>query len=84
QAVAVVNGLPRELGAMDFSVVKPTEPEASALVEQLRALDGDGRRVIHAVRLLHGAGYRSDARALARTLPASPGRDAFLAGHLGR
>jgi hypothetical protein len=84
QAVAVVNGLPRELGAMDFSVVKPTEPEASALVEQLRALDGDGRRVIHAVRLLHGAGYRSDARALARTLPASPGRDAFLAGQLGR
>ncbi len=84
EATAMVDGLPRDLGAMDFRVVNSEDTETNGLLEELQALDGADRRVIHAVRLLHAAGFRSDARALARTLPASPGRDAFLAHEPGR
>jgi hypothetical protein len=73
EATALVRGLPRELGAMDFQVL-----ENDALIEQLIALDGDPRRGIHAVQLLHSKGFQSDARALARQLPASRGRDVYL------
>lgn len=68
RAHATVRGLDVDLGARDFEVV-----EAPELLEKL-----DGLRRAEAVVLLHEAGFESDARRLAKGLPQSPERDAYL------
>jgi hypothetical protein len=75
------NGLEVELGSRDFEVVRD-----EALVAELAPLfeSGTQRALVRAVRLLHERGLRTDARALARTLPASPERDAYLGQAPGR
>lgn len=66
-------GLDIELGSRDFEVVS----NDALLREIAELLDRDDG--IRAVGLLESRGYAVDARALARTLPASPERDAYLA-----
>ncbi|MEE8467305.1 MAG: hypothetical protein V3T22_02560, partial [Planctomycetota bacterium] len=68
EAWAVVDGLDRGLGERDFQVV-----DDSALRLQLLDL-----RPVARVRQLHEAGYLVDARWVARRLPASSERDAYL------
>jgi len=68
EAWAVIDGLDRSLGERDFQVV-----DDSALRLQLLDLSPIAR-----VRHLHEAGYLVDARWVARRLPASSERDAYL------
>jgi hypothetical protein len=75
------SGLDLELGSRDFEVV----PDDALLAELAAILDGgDADAGVRAVALLDARGFRADARALARTLPASPGRDAYLGRAPGR
>jgi hypothetical protein len=74
EAWAVVDGLDRSLGERDFQVV-----DDSAL--RLQILD---LRPVARVRHLHEAGYLVDARCVARRLPASSERDAYLGVTLDR
>jgi anti-sigma factor RsiW len=78
---AEVRGLDVPLGRRDFEV----RPDAEVL-EQLAALESrpEPERSEKALQLLVERGYDCDARAWARTLPASPERDAFLARSPGR
>ncbi len=73
---AEVDGLHTPLGRRDFEVVRD-----DSLLEELerRAAAPEPARSESILHLLHGAGFESDARAFARTLPASPERDAYLA-----
>lgn len=73
---AEVDGLHTPLGRRDFEVVRDDQ-----LIEELerRASAPEPARSESILHLLHGAGFESDARAFARTLPASPERDAYLA-----
>jgi hypothetical protein len=75
QAWAVVDGMQCELGERDFRVLPDRLLEA-----ELEALEGLGEpvRTARAVRLLHEAGFLSDARTLARGLPPGAERDAYL------
>jgi len=68
QAWAVVDGLERELGELDFQVV--VDPAAA---------EGGTAGDVARVRSLHDGGYLTDARELARRQPPSPERDAYLA-----
>ncbi len=68
EAWVIVDGLDRQLGARDFQVV-----EDDALCHEIEGLDQ-----VAAIRLLHERKYLTDARALARKLPASPEREAYL------
>ncbi len=67
-ATATVNGILRDLGARDVEVRENAE-----LLEQLKGLD-----TLDAVILLFESGYQTDARELARSLPPSTERDAFI------
>jgi len=77
----VVRGLARELGARDFAIV--LDPELETQLGNLRELD-EPARSLEAVRILHERGYVADARAIARAMPASPDRDAYLGQVPGR
>jgi hypothetical protein len=74
-------GLDIELGSRDFEVVADEE-----LVGELATVlaGGDEDAGVRGVALLDARGYRADARMLARTLPASPERDAYLGRAPGR
>ncbi|MBL8861688.1 MAG: hypothetical protein JNK02_06710 [Planctomycetes bacterium] len=74
-------GLEVELGSRDFEVLRD-----EALLRELAAiLEGGGDDAgVRAVACLDARGFRADARALARTLPASPERDAYLGRAPGR
>ncbi len=74
-------GLDIELGSRDFEVVHD-----DALLRELAAIleSGDDDAGVRAVALLDERGFRADARVLARTLPASPERDAYLGRTPGR
>jgi hypothetical protein len=74
-------GLDVELGSRDFEVVSD-DALLDELVELLDA--GDVEAGIRAVALLDARGYRTDARTLARTLPPSAERDAYLGRTPGR
>ena len=74
EAWAIVEGLDQRLGARDFEVVD--EP---GLVAELETIEDRP-----AVRRLHESGFLTDARALAKRLPASPERDAYLQALPGR
>lgn len=80
-ARAVVRGIDRELGARDFEIVKDSD-----LDRELAGLSGTAEpdRSLKAVRLLHERGFVSDARAIARTMPKGPERDAYLGQVPGR
>lgn len=80
-ARATVHGLDQELGRRDFSVVEDAE-----IVGRLLALgsQAEPKRSMAAVMLLHEAGFLGEARAIARAMPASPERDAYLSQLPGR
>lgn len=71
RATAEVDGLERELGAREFEVVRD-DARAAVLAGEEPLEDR--------IRLLHEAGYLSDARGLARELPEGPWKDAYLSG----
>lgn len=75
-------GLEEPLGARDFEVVELSEVEAelAPLAHESDAL----RRTERALEILDRHGLRSDARALARTLPAGELRERWLAPIPGR
>lgn len=77
----VVRGLGRELGARDFAVVE--DADLDRVMVDLRELP-EPERSLKAVLLLHERGYLADARAIARAMPASPDRDAYLGQVPGR
>ena len=55
------------------------DPEALALLQELERREAPSLdRQVGAIRALHDGGFRSDARRLARDLPESPEREAFL------
>lgn len=78
---ATVHGLPQTLGAHGFEVAAHPDLDARLLALGKRP---ESERTLAAVVLLHDAGFTTDARALARTLPASPERDRYLAQIPGR
>jgi hypothetical protein len=80
-ARAIVRGLGQELGSRDFEVV-----EDASLERKLAELADvtEPRRSLEAVRLLHEFGDLSSARAIVRTMPESPERDAYLLRTPGR
>lgn len=71
-AWARVDGLDRHLGARDFQVVE--DPDLAASLARVRG-EGDLRRLI---AVLDERTFWTDARALARLLPPSGERDAYL------
>ena len=75
QAWALVDGLERELGAREFEIRADEE-----LSERLASLgtSPSTKELVQAVRVLHDAGYRTDARELARSLPDGQEKDAYL------
>jgi hypothetical protein len=75
RAFAVVNGLETALGPRDFAVA--ADPELTAALAELEPADEPARSQT-AVRLLDERGHLADARAVARRLPASAGRDEYL------
>jgi hypothetical protein len=81
EAWALVRGLERPLGERDFQVVHDRDLDSSWL-----ALDDvpEPERGARRVALLHERGFLGAARALARTLPPSAERDAYLAAWPGR
>jgi hypothetical protein len=80
-ARAKVRGLDEPLGQRDFSMV-----DDPALCEELLGLAGrsEPEKSLAAVQLLHSKGFLTDARAVARAMPASPERDAYLERARGR
>jgi hypothetical protein len=75
EAWAIVEGLVVSLGSRDFEVVRDL-----AILAQLEEQDSGSEpgRSETILRILHEAGFLSDARAFARTLPESPERDEYL------
>ena len=77
RAWAEVDGLERSIGTREFQVV-----EDHALTAKLTALEAADRsstgRLVECVRELHEAGFLTDARRVAHSLPESPERDAYL------
>ncbi|MFT7671405.1 MAG: hypothetical protein ACI8X5_004123 [Planctomycetota bacterium] len=73
---AEVDGLERDLGALDFQVVANAGLAASA--SALGKSPGTSE-LIELIGELHESGFTSDARTTARRLPASPERDEYLA-----
>lgn len=80
-ARAKVRGLDEPLGQRDFAIA-----DDPALTEELLDLSdrAEPGRSLAAVNLLHAKGFLTDARAIARSMPASPERDAYLARARGR
>lgn len=74
EAWVTVDGLERLLGERDFGVVRDDEVRAN-----LASLND-----LERVHALHEAGWWTDARALARRMHPSVGRDAYLDGTPGR
>ncbi len=77
EAWAEIDGLDRYLGERDFELALPPPDLALELAE----LPREGKEAagdLARVRVLHDAGFRGDARAVARGMPPSPGRDAYL------
>lgn len=75
RAWARVKGLEQDLGARDFEV--RANPELLARLGRLED-DASVAEVVEEIRLLDQAGFLTDARALARSLPESEERDAYL------
>jgi hypothetical protein len=80
-ARATVHGLDQELGQRDFSVVDDAEIDGKLIA---LGSQSEPKRSLAAVKLLHEAGFLGEARAIARAMPASPERDAYLSQLPGR
>ena len=76
EARAIVNDLPRRLGTMSFEVEE--RAALSALVGTACEGDEDTKRA--AIHRLHASGFLTDARAIARTLPPTKERAAYISG----
>ena len=81
EAWALVDGLDVHLGRRDFEVVR--DPELAARLAELERLEEPDRSEA-LIAFLHERGFLGDARALARDLPATPERDAYLRALPGR
>jgi hypothetical protein len=68
---ASVDGLERELGALEFEIRSDAELLAGSTT-------ADVEDIVSRVAALHAAGFLTDARAVARTLPDSPEKEAYL------
>jgi len=75
QAWALVQGLERELGAREFEV--RADEQLNRHLASLGTSPSTKERV-RMVRVLHDAGYETDARELARSLPGCREKDAYL------
>ena len=80
-AWTVVLGLDQRLGGRDFEVRADPKLESELMTLATRS---EPARTIAAVTLLDSHGYKSEARALAKTLPASNDRDRYLGHNPGR
>jgi len=80
-ARVVVRGLTRDLGARDFVVAEDADLDGKLVNLRLLA---EPDRSLEAVRILHERGYVADARAIARAMPQSTERDAYLGQVPGR
>jgi hypothetical protein len=80
-ARAVVRGLDQDLGQRDFALVDDADVSGQLAALASRAEPG---RSLTAIKLLHERGYFGEARAIARAMPASPERDAYLSQVPGR
>lgn len=76
EAWAVVDGLDVPLGRRDFEVVRDDGLMAQIAEREHAPEPARSESILH---LLHDAGYVTDARAFARTLPSSRERDEYLA-----
>ncbi|MBL8804462.1 MAG: hypothetical protein JNN27_20870 [Planctomycetes bacterium] len=76
EAWAFVDGLDVPLGRRDFEVVRDEELIARIAERERASEPARSESILH---LLEDSGFACDARAFARTLPASPARDAYLA-----
>jgi hypothetical protein len=81
EAWAQVGGLDTFLGRRDFEAVEDAEVER-ALTDLDRIAGAE--RATRILAVLHDHGFLTDARAFARTLPASPERDQYLSDVPGR
>jgi hypothetical protein len=81
EAWALVDGLDVHLGRRDFEVVR--DAQLTARLAELERLEEPDRSEA-LIALLHERGFLGDARALARDLPATPERDAYLRALPGR
>lgn len=81
EAWASVRGLDQRLGARDFEVAE--DRELCALLVEIASRPEPGRSLA-ALRLLHDRGWRTDARAIARSLPSTRDRDDYLGQVPGR
>ncbi len=81
RAWALERGLERSLGERDFALVGDGD-----LTRELESIAGERepQRSLAAVRALFERGYATDARRIARALPPSAERDAFLGRMPGR
>lgn len=81
EAWATRDGLEVFLDRRDFEL-----DQDPALSAELAAIGSgtEGERAMAMLQILHARGYVGDARALARTLPPSPERDAYLGRKPGR
>lgn len=82
EAWADVDGVLTALGTRDFEVAD--DPEVERELQALLPATADDERTERALRLLDARGYASDARRLARTLPAGELRERWLAPVPGR
>jgi|694.fasta_scaffold04362_13 hypothetical protein len=73
---ATIAGLERETGAQDFELRH--DPDLTLAIRSTRGAS-ELERTRALVRLLHENGYLTDARELARTLPADEERERYLA-----
>ena len=77
RAWAEVDGLEQSIGTREFQVIE--DHALAAKLTSLEASDGHSLgELVECVRELHEAGFRTDARRVARSLPESPERDAYL------
>lgn len=81
EAWVVVNGLDRPLGSRDFQIVEDADLRTALAGLEPESEPGRG---MSALRLLHEAGFLTDARSFARQLPPSAERDEYLRRTPGR
>ena len=81
EAWAQIDGLDVELGRRDFEARREPGLLAELATRDSASEPARSESILH---LLHERGFVGDARAFARTLPASPERDAYLARRPGR
>ena len=82
EAWALVHGLERPLGERDFELAR--DPELERELAEIERASAPGDAPYERLARLFEAGYASDARALAQSLPETPERERFLDGQIER